>query len=327
VTTDRKPPWRERAVEFGPDSGLRGIVTMPAAASAPWTTPAMVILNAGVIHRVGPNRLSVRIARTVAELGIPALRFDLSGIGDSLPRKEARPLTESVALDVRAAIDFLARTYGAERFVSFGLCSGGREALRAAYRDPRVVGAVMVDPYGYRTRRFYLHHYGTRLFRAQSWAGALSGRNNYLADIRQRLAPPPPPSPPPPVDMDICGMPEWPSTPQLGGVVGALLDRGTRLLFVYTGGMPDFYNYRDQLRDMIPAQFGRDGLEYMYIRDSDHIFSSEDDRRLLLARLQRWLLETGLAPAKPADAADPPRTERGEPTRAREGLGTASVER
>jgi pimeloyl-ACP methyl ester carboxylesterase len=307
MTPERVPPWRERPVEFGPEGRLSGIVTMPPGLELPWTTPALVIMNAGVIHRVGPNRLSVRIARAVAELGMPALRFDLSGLGDSLPRKDARPLTESVALDIRAALDFLASAYGAQRFVTFGLCSGGREAFRAAYRDERVVGAAMIDPYGYRTRRFWTHHYGSRFLRLRSWAAALTGRNQYLADIKRRLSQAPPPQP---IDMDICGLPEWPSTAQLTEAVGATLDRTTQLLFVYTGGMPDYYNYRQQLRDMMPQQFGRDGFDYAYIPDSDHTFSSEDHRRLLLRRLQGWLIDTGIVRRNQRARVPSPRVER-----------------
>jgi hypothetical protein len=328
VTTDGKPAFRERTVEFGPESRLRGIVTVPAGASTPWTAPAVVILNAGVIHRVGPNRLSVRIARGVAELGIPALRFDLSGLGDSLPRKDARPLDESVALDVDAAFAFLAETYGAKQFVTLGLCSGGREAFRAAYRDPRVAGAVMIDPWGYRTAGFYLRHYGRRLLRLESWRGALGGRNRYLDAIRMRLNRQPQP-PPPAVsvpDMAICGLPEFPPTVRLREAVGEVLERGTHLMFVYTSGMPAYYNYESQLRDMIPGQFGHPGLRYAYIAKSDHTFSSEDHRRALLSHMQQWLTETGVAPVRATGHA-PMQPERAQPDPSPEGLRITRVER
>ena len=299
MTAAKNPGWRERTVEFGPGSRLRGIVTLPAGSAPPWSAPAMVILNAGVIHRVGPNRLGVRIARGVSELGVPALRFDLSGLGDSIPREEARSLDDSVALDVRAAFDFLAEAYGAKRFLTFGLCSGGREAFRAAYRDPRVEGAVMIDPYGYHTRGFFLRHYGTRLLRAQSWKSALSGRNQYLGAIRRHfLKPAPAPTSPSP-DLGICGLPQFPPTAQLREAMTHVLDRGTRLLFVYTGGMPGFYNYRGQLKDMIPDQFSHSSLRYAYIPESDHTFSSEDHRRELISRIWAWLSETGMAPTQP----------------------------
>ena len=52
-----------------------------AEAGQPW----VVLLNAGIIHRIGPNRLYVQLARRLASRGHAVLRFDLAGIGDSEP--------------------------------------------------------------------------------------------------------------------------------------------------------------------------------------------------------------------------------------------------
>ena len=45
--------------------------------------PTIFFLNAGVIDHVGPAGLWVRLARQWAEAGFRAIRFDLSGNGDS----------------------------------------------------------------------------------------------------------------------------------------------------------------------------------------------------------------------------------------------------
>ena len=75
----------EKALLFGEGKSLVGIVTLPAE-SSPVDRPGIVILNAGVLHRVGPNRVHVQMARALAELGFTVLRFDLSSIGDSRAR-------------------------------------------------------------------------------------------------------------------------------------------------------------------------------------------------------------------------------------------------
>ncbi|HEY5972738.1 MAG TPA: hypothetical protein VIT22_12400, partial [Pseudoxanthomonas sp.] len=58
-----------------------------ASGTARGTT--VVLLNAGLIHRVGPFRLYVRLARELAESGFDVLRFDLPGIGDGQPGSHA----------------------------------------------------------------------------------------------------------------------------------------------------------------------------------------------------------------------------------------------
>jgi hypothetical protein len=57
------------------------------------TPPAVmfVLLNAGAVHRQGPFRLYVHLARRLAALGFSCVRFDQPGIGDSLQAAE-RPL-------------------------------------------------------------------------------------------------------------------------------------------------------------------------------------------------------------------------------------------
>jgi hypothetical protein len=70
----------EEAVLIG--GSLVGILSRPPAGVDP-AMPGVLLLNAGRIHRVGPNRLYVAIARRLAAMGFAVCRFDLSGIGDS----------------------------------------------------------------------------------------------------------------------------------------------------------------------------------------------------------------------------------------------------
>jgi len=84
---------REEAVLFGKTRSLVGIITDPHTVVNAHNHPAIVLLNAGVLHRVGPNRLYVKIARKLASAGFVVLRFDLSGIGDSKARRDNLPLS------------------------------------------------------------------------------------------------------------------------------------------------------------------------------------------------------------------------------------------
>jgi len=56
---------REHALLFGDAQGLVGVITDPPGPAGP-SRPGVILLNAGVIHRVGPSRLYVNLARALA---------------------------------------------------------------------------------------------------------------------------------------------------------------------------------------------------------------------------------------------------------------------
>jgi hypothetical protein len=64
----------EEAQLLGKDRDLVGVVTNPAAAEVHSKLPAFLLLNAGSVHHVGPNRLYVKIARRLASLGFVIAR-------------------------------------------------------------------------------------------------------------------------------------------------------------------------------------------------------------------------------------------------------------
>ncbi|HHO68021.1 MAG TPA: alpha/beta hydrolase, partial [Gammaproteobacteria bacterium] len=72
---------KERVVTFGPERNLVGVLTQPDQVRP--DLPVLVFLNAGLLHRVGPYRMHVDLARQLAARGYASLRFDLSGRGDS----------------------------------------------------------------------------------------------------------------------------------------------------------------------------------------------------------------------------------------------------
>jgi len=135
----------ENIVTFGSNRSLVGVITDPAETPADANRPTFVFSNSGVIHRVGPNRIYVKLARDLASLGFRVLRFDLSGIGDSKTRQDNTPYPQSAVEETRQAMDYLATTFGAERFIVSGICSGAGIALQTARCDDRVCGVVAIN--------------------------------------------------------------------------------------------------------------------------------------------------------------------------------------
>ncbi|HEX3511506.1 MAG TPA: hypothetical protein VHT27_10465 [Solirubrobacteraceae bacterium] len=141
---------RERALTFEQPFGeLFGILAEPT--EQPAGDVCAVLLNAGAIRRVGPNRMWVEAARRWASAGVRTLRLDLEGIGDADGDAErfselAELYTPRMTAQVGAAIEALADQDLGHRFVLGGLCSGAYWAFHAAHADERVIAALLLNP-------------------------------------------------------------------------------------------------------------------------------------------------------------------------------------
>lgn len=109
----------EEAVRLPSGEGLAGILTRPSGPGSA-DRPAALLLNVGLTYRVGPSRLYVRLARQLAADGIPTLRFDFSGVGDSPSRRDALQFAESAPLETTEAMDWMGQHLGAESFLLMG---------------------------------------------------------------------------------------------------------------------------------------------------------------------------------------------------------------
>ena len=109
--------------------------------------PTIFFLNAGVIDHVGPAGLWVRLGRSWAEAGFRAIRFDLSGNGDSpVHPGQSRQVIfsshhEQDVVDVLRA----AAPRDPSNAVLVGLCSGGFNSIGPAI-EVKVRGVCAVNP-------------------------------------------------------------------------------------------------------------------------------------------------------------------------------------
>ena len=140
---------REEAVLFGKSGSLVGVVTDPETSDDRGGRVAVLLLNSGFLHHVGPGAIYVKLARLMARLGFTSLRFDFSGIGDSGVRADSVPFERSAILEAQEAMDYLETTRGVRQFILMGICSGAAASFRIAYEDKRVVGAVLINPRGF----------------------------------------------------------------------------------------------------------------------------------------------------------------------------------
>jgi hypothetical protein len=279
---------RERLLTFGPAKGLVGVLCEPSAESARSGAPAVLMANVGVHHRVGPNRLWVELSRRLASAGIPALRFDLSGMGDSEPRPGNDSELERGRADIADAMDVIADRGIATRFVLVALCSGVDPAHVVARDDARVVAAAFIDGYAHRTAGWYLRRNTTRFFQPRRWRLLFQ---RWVQRIRNG---PPRPQPPPIYTR------QYPDVATLEHDYGVMVDRHVELLFAFTGGMELRYNYAGQFHEMFQRDF-RPHVQLEFLRRADHVFFNTFERERLLKRLVGWI--TDIARAAPPGVA------------------------
>jgi pimeloyl-ACP methyl ester carboxylesterase len=264
---------REAAVQFGAANNLEGVLTRPENPAA--AAPALILLSAGLLHKVGPNRLHPVLARQMADRGLFTLRFDMQGMGDSRPAKSAGTLTEQTHDSVCAAMDWVTRETGVERFILGGLCSGAEDGFRVAVRDDRVVGLMLLDAHAYPTPRFKLHNFWYRarrkILREMGYyldRGASDARPDEEAAQRY-------------------GFIEFPDREWVAESLRSMIDRGVKFLYVYSGSW-SYYSYRRQFFDMFSGIDFKGAATVYFFRNQDHTVTLRHDQERLVNSVQRW---------------------------------------
>ena len=282
----------ERAVLFGEARTLVGVVTEPPRQRQAAT--AFVLLNAGVVHRVGPNRIYVSAARRLAGQGFLSVRFDLSGLGDSGSRRDSLPFDQASVLEAREVMSAIERDYGISRFVTVGLCSGAVVAFRSAVSDARVLGAVLINPQGFVqseewnayvvNKSLARKYWREKLLSPHSWKQALTGRSNsrQLVDVISRRV------------SSMFGRSE--AVTRVAGELAAdfsqLHARGMRMLLACSEG--DFGV--DYLATILGPRFNRrEHMESLTLPRGDHSLTMAASQERFFEGLTQWAARAQLS--------------------------------
>jgi pimeloyl-ACP methyl ester carboxylesterase len=280
----------ESAVVFGQFNGLVGIVSEPAdgadggRASGETIPLAVVILNTGIIHRVGAGRLSTIWARHLAAAGHCVMRFDLSGVGDSERRNDNLPPTDGALADIRDAVDWLQAVRGIHRVILVGLCSGADLSLLYGGTDPRIVGTVIIDASTPPTRGHYLR----KLLTLKLWKRQFL---DVLSRIRAERHPHVTPTPADQAQFEPLGRDLPPIVEILTDAYRAAFAKKVRILAIFTSGAA-WYNYRNQLYDAFPTIHFDGNLRLEYFQRCDHLITHEANRTRLFDVVDSWLAST-----------------------------------
>jgi pimeloyl-ACP methyl ester carboxylesterase len=280
---------KERALLLGAEAPVVGVVTVPEDLAP--GRPAFLLLNSGLVHHIGPGRLYVRIARTLAAQGCLSVRLDHRGIGDSDQRDDDVPFAVGACREISDVMDELRERWGVERFVLLGICSGAEFAYAIAQEDERVAGTVLINGGGQaagpefqqqaNSRRLTQRYLGRSIFRPEAWIRALTGRIEYgtLARVLSNR-----------FTSLFTRRPEIDeATEAFGRGFARLVERGVETLLINSSD-DDSIVARDMIlgdsRDELVAS-GR--LQLEAIERTDHTFTLWERQQRLIEVLVGWL--------------------------------------
>ena len=281
----------EQPVFFGADATLFGIVTAPEVQET--RRRAVILLNAGATYHIGSSRMYVSLARRWAQRGYYVLRMDLSGLGESRARSgrdDNNVFPPEAIEDMRAAIDFMSRRYGAREVTLSGLCSGAYHSLRAAVAGLPLHRLLMVNAQNYfwdETMTLdglqlaeVVHNptiYRARIFSARAWRRVLTGQVNVWRIVRIYLH-----RPVLALESklrDLARAAGMRLRHDLGRELEGIITRGVRVVFVFARGEPGV----DLLRIEAGSTVRRLGerCRVRIIDSADHTFSRSGPRQVL----------------------------------------------
>ena len=269
-------------VRFGAGNSLVGMVTTPAH-QAPATT-ACLMFNMGANHRVGPRRINVKLAHSLAARGMASLRFDLGGVGDSDAFDSAHDLQTRSVHDLQAAMDLIERMLGIRQFVIVGLCSGVEHAVSVAAVDNRVLALSLFDGFAFPERRARWERTLRRALAAPAHPSFPGKAKRWL--LRHLTGNPS--AKPLPGFLTEKQPPEvmaaW-----FGSMLNRLAERKVALQLLYSGSLHVCDRDRDQIGALAREPFAQ-VMEYQFMRNVDHTFCTAEGQQIFMQTVGDWAM-------------------------------------
>ncbi len=298
----------ESIVKFGRDALLVGVLTVPEKKMR--NNLCVVISNSGLIHKPGPNRLGVRIARQLAGVGVHAFRFDFSGLGDSPLSGVVTNTLQAHIAEIRQAMDKVTQLTGITRFALYGLCSAAELSFKTSLLDERVDRLILVDGYHESGewveplhlaahRNCSIRYYKKHLFDYRRWRKILSGKSKVFTLKNLQAAPAALFFPvakkikklfrrrPPPCEKDTT------ASPGASGIDkwNILFNRGVVVQLIYSEGSHYIDLFNQTLATALQPFRKEQQLALHLIKDTDHTFTPVWSQQLLTDLVCTWTIQ------------------------------------
>ena len=267
------------------DTPLIGIVHRP---EHPARRGVLAMAAGGPQYRAGCCRQLVYMARALSAQGIPVMRFDYRGMGDS--GSEFRGF-EQVEDDLAAALAaFTQAVPELNEVVLWGGCDAASAVLINAYRYPIVTGLILGNPYAHSDetraaveRQYYL----ARLFDKALWVKILKLEFNPLPAMRSifnAFVPKRNAQKNNPLESTL-------SAPFTERMLEGLKRFHGRIFLMMSGQSLTSQEF-DELATRVPAwrkAVSAANIERVDIPEADQAFSTIEARTRMIALAQQWL--------------------------------------
>ena len=273
----------EKIIKFGKQNSLFGIITEPEPSQNFACRPCIIILNSGLIHRIGPYRMSTELARKLSLAGFIVFRFDLPGVGDNISKDSKLTYQQRILQDISSAMDAITKNYDVKRFVALGNCTGAINSHYIACADDRICGAVLMDAYFFATFKYWLiriKEKSIKSFRILSLRftqpkGNIQTQqeNNEARELYQE-------------GIDYC---KAPTKTEIRDDLKILMTKDVKMLYIFTGGHMYLYNHVQQHRSAFRSVNFKANMEVCFLDKMDHIYTLLRDRRYLMDIIVSWM--------------------------------------
>jgi hypothetical protein len=293
---------KESIINFGKYNNLLGIITEPSIRKS--NSQIILLLNAGLVYRIGTNRINVKIARELAKSGYISFRFDFPGIGDrSKITVNNESCKSSYCNSCVEAMDFIEKTYGENKFIVIGLCNGANIGFETAIFDSRITGIFsingliktvnfekhMAKAYFTITMRLYLKN----IFIPQKWLHLFRGENSILSGLRAKI-------------MSLFSGKSVKTEVQESDyselneindydVINkyeSMINRGVNIFFLFSSGSNIYEVYKSTIGRKLKKYCKQGKIILETTRDVDHTYTPVWSQNLILDRVNNWLMST-----------------------------------
>jgi len=253
----------------------------------------VLLVVGGPQYRVGSHRQFILLARFLAEKGFPVLRFDYRAMGDS---DGVGVDFEDINKDMAAAIDqFFERIPEMRGVVIWGLCDAASAAIFYAYKDQRVKGLVLLNPWvrteSGEAKAYIKHYYLARLLSGGFWKKIFLGQWNVWASLQSFYVLLKKSGTSVPLDSPNIG--ELDANAPLPERMEDGLERFNGKVLMVLSGKTDYVacEFRDMLAesDHWKSLLSQESVQSKTLAEANHTFSSAAWRAQVEAWIEAWL--------------------------------------
>ncbi len=254
----------------------------------------LIMLNAGTIHRAGPNNMYVKLSQNRSIMGIITVRCDLPGIGDSDYLKDI--YDNSYLSEIKKIADYIYNKKKAKKIYILGFCTSAYYALKYANIDNRIKGLILVNGTYFpqneyeellmlASKRIKLRYYKQKIFSISKWHVLINGKLNLKQKINNIIL------------REPSDSTNKTSKIQLSNdlinhekvIENVLNNKLLRVIMYYSQGSITYDHLYYSFNDLIKKKLHQNNFSFKFFKRIDHSFTPCWAQYLLIKEISNWI--------------------------------------